>query len=266
MSPDEFFALFMSSITGLIGAIRWYGPCLRIRPLACPPNVRMWLYVYPLICAMILLFILISLAASDVVTSPMYISFYLLMGVGFVSVMSQAFPLVGLNLRRDALERGNRATVAALGGALIGVTLCFAGGNIGDGPGWWVVVFSGLLATLMWFAVWLVLQLLTNIAEHISVDRDLASGVRLAGYLAASGLILGRAVAGDWVSPEQTVADFLRMCWPAQILAAFAAVVEVICRPTPRLPQPPASVFGLLPAATYVAVAIGWLVFVGTGR
>jgi hypothetical protein len=266
MSPDEKFAMFMSAIFALIGAIRWYVPCFRIRALACPPNVRLWLYVYPLVCAAILFFILISLAASDVVTSPLYISFYLLMGVGFVSVMAQGFGLLGLSLRRDALERGNRASAAALGGALIGLTFCFAGGNIGDGPGWWVVIFSGLLATLTWYAMWLVLQGVTNVGEHISVDRDLASGLRLAGYLAASGLILGRAVAGDWVSPEQTVADFLRMCWPAQILAAFAAVVELICRPTPRLPQPPASVFGVLPAATYIVVAIGWLVFVGTGN
>ena len=51
MSPVEFFALFVSGITLLIGAVRWYGPSLRIRALACPPGVRMWLYLYPLICA-----------------------------------------------------------------------------------------------------------------------------------------------------------------------------------------------------------------------
>ena len=35
-----------------------------------------------------------------------------------------------------------RAAVPAVVGALVGVTFCYAGGNIGDGPGWWVVVFS----------------------------------------------------------------------------------------------------------------------------
>jgi hypothetical protein len=266
MSEDETSAFMISAIASVIGILRWYVPALRARSLACPAGVRFTLLSLPLLCLFTLFAVLASLAASDVVTSPTYITFYLLMGVGYVSILSQGFPLLGVSLRRDALERGNRASIVALGGALLGLTFCFAGGNIGDGPGWWVVIFSALLATGMWYGLWLLLQLLTNVGEHVSVDRDLASAWRLGGYLLASGLILGRAVAGDWHSPEQTIADFLRMCWPAQILAALAAAIELICRPSPRLARPPASLFGVLPAAMYVAIAIAWLVLVGTGR
>jgi hypothetical protein len=41
------------------------------------------------------------------------------------------------------LEHGNPAA-----GAILGLTLAFARGNIGNGPGWWVVVFSAGMSTL----------------------------------------------------------------------------------------------------------------------
>ena len=49
----------------------------------------------------------------------------------------------------------NAAAAMATAGATIGVTLSYAGGNIGDGPGWWVVVFSAAIATAGLFACWL---------------------------------------------------------------------------------------------------------------
>jgi hypothetical protein len=213
-----------------------------------------------------LLAVLVTLAASDVVNSPMYIGFYLLMGIGFVGVLSSFFPLVGLSLRRDALERGNRATAIALAGAMLGLACCFAGGNIGDGPGWWVVVFCALLATIAWYALWALFELMTGTAEHVSVDRDLASGVRLAALLTAMGVILGRAVAGDWESAEATVADFVRMCWPAIALAVLAIAVQYLCRPSPNMPRPSLSVCGVFPAFVYLAIAGAWLAIMGTGR
>jgi hypothetical protein len=266
MSEDEFFALLVSLAATCFGAWYWVWPCYRVHAQSCSASARLLLLAIPVVCAMLLFAVLLTLAAADVVGSPIYLSFYLLMGAGYVALVSRGFPLVGVSLRRDALERGNRAAALALGGAMIGLTFCFAGGNIGDGPGWWVVIFSALLATAAWYALWLALQTATNIMEHVTVDRDTASALRLAGYLIASGLILGRAVAGDWESPEQTVADFLRMWLPALALTALACVAEYVCRPTPHWPRPPASLFGVLPAAMYLSIAAIWLTMVGLGR
>src|SRR4051812_13339427 len=84
---------------------------------------------------------------------------------------------------------------------------CHAGANIGNGPGWWVVIFSAALATGSLLVLWIALADLTPVADAVAIDRDPAAGIRLGGWLAASGLVLGRAVAGDWESAWQTVAE-----------------------------------------------------------
>jgi hypothetical protein len=109
---------------------------------------------------------------------------------------------------------------------LLGGTYCFAGGNVGDGPGWWVVLFSGLLSTMSLLFLWWLLNAGTRVADKLSIDRDPAAGVRVAGFFAGAGLILGRAVAGDWFSAGQTVHDFVRMAWPAAVLTVVAIVLE----------------------------------------
>ena len=70
---------------------------------------------------------------------------------------------------------------------------CFAGGNVGDGPGWWVVVFCAALSTGALFLLWGALQAATDLADSIVIERDGASAVRLAGFLVACGLVLGRS-------------------------------------------------------------------------
>jgi hypothetical protein len=90
----------------------------------------------------------------------------------------------------------------------------------------------------------------------VTVDRDVSAGLRLAGFLIAAGLILGRSVAGDWISAEATLRDFAIMAWPVVVLVAAAAVVERIARPTPESPRPAIVPHGVMPALVYIVVAI----------
>jgi hypothetical protein len=53
-------------------------------------------------------------------------------------------------------------------------------------------------------------------------ERDLASGLRLCGLLVANGLILGRAVAGNWHSEAATIHDLIHDGWAASLLSAAA--------------------------------------------
>ena len=115
------------------------------------------------------------------------------------------------------MERANGSASLAVAGAIIGITLAYAGGNIGDGPGWWVVVFCAALATLALFAAWMLLELASGVSDAVTVDRDPSAGMRLGGFLVACGLILGRS-AGDWISVDATVRDFVlrrgrSSCW-----------------------------------------------------
>jgi len=66
---------------------------------------------------------------------------------------------------------------------------------------------------------------LTGLADGVTIDRDRGLAIRAALLLAASGLVLGRAVAGDWVSAWATVFDFGQGAWPVLVLAVTETVV-----------------------------------------
>src|SRR5687767_9695060 len=159
----------------------------------------------PPACAAVLFLILRRYASHDVRDSGTYLTFYVIVGAAWVGVGSLLLPWLGVSPRLDALERRNTAAAVAVAGALLGLTFAFAGGNIGNGPGWWVVVFSSGLATVSLFAGWAAVEAAGHVAESVAVERDVATGLRLAGMLTAAGLVFGRAAAGDWVSAGDTV-------------------------------------------------------------
>ncbi|MEH1980773.1 MAG: hypothetical protein V7L27_16145 [Nostoc sp.] len=209
--------------------------------------------------------ILRFLGSKDVRNDAFYLIFYLVMGTSWLGIAVETFLFCGLSVRDDAIERQNIAASCGISGALIGVTLCFAGGNIGDGPGWWTVVYSAMLSTGAWFLLWLVLEFFTHISEAIAIDRDSASGLRLAGFLVASGAILGWAVAGEWESLGATTVDFIRHGWSAVILAIAAIMVEKVCQPTAKRPLLPITTHGLIPFLFYIGGGIVCILVWGGG-
>ena len=99
------------------------------------------------------------------------------------------------------------------------------------------------------------LSALTGGFRAVRLDRDGPSGIRLAGLFAAWGMILGRAVAGDWESTRRTWTDFAAHAWPVLAFLIVAASVERMLRPTlerPRVPWPA----GVGPAVGYLAAAV----------
>jgi len=265
MSDDEIMVLVPSGVLTAIFWLRWYRHCQALSWLRAGFGSRLLVIAAPIVCGALLLLVLRSLAARDVRDAPKYLAFYLVLGAAWVGLGIRLVGLLGLSVRDDALERRNVAAAWAAAGALIGLTLCYAGANIGDGPGWWVVVYSACLSTAAWFALWTVLDRLTGASEAVTVERDVASGLRLGGFLAAAGLILGRAVAGDWVSASATTVEFVWQAWPAVGLLVPALLLEWLCRPSAEQPAPLWFVCGLPPLAIYVGVAVMWLAKVGLG-
>jgi len=216
------------------------------------------------VAALLIMTVLRTVASFDVVDDLRYQFMYLVLGLAWLRGAQAGFNVAGLSARDDVVERNNRAAAIALAGALIGAALCYAGGNIGDGPGWWVVVFSAGLSTLTSLVLWLLLTFFSSIADAIAIDRDRASGARLAGFLIALGLVLGRGVAGNWESGQQTVADFTHALPTAVIILAAAIAVERVARPTPDRPQGALFALGVAPALVYLAIAaagvaaLGW--------
>jgi uncharacterized membrane protein YjfL (UPF0719 family) len=262
MSGGEVVLTLLSAIVALVLWIQWYVQPARLQRLGAPRGAWAVLRLTPIVCLGVLLLILRTLASHDVRDDPRYLTMYAALGAAWVAASMMLMPVVGLHVRDDVHERGNPAAAYAAAGALLGLTLAFSGGNIGDGPGWWVVIFSAGLATAALYLVWALLEL-AHVSEHVTVERDRAAGVRLAGFLTAAGLVLGRAVAGDWVSAAATLTDFARVGSAALVLIAIAFPIERYGRPTIQHPVRPVVQWGIAPALLYVGLAAAYVAGLG---
>jgi hypothetical protein len=263
MSGDEAGVLVVASVLAVFTWFRWYLPLASVRRLGAPAGGRLLLSLAPPLAMAGLYAVLKTLASFDVRDAPLYLLFYLAMGAGWVGCCTLGLPALGLNPRDDVIERGNAAAAPAAAGAVIALTAAFAGGNVGDGPGWWVVVFAAGLATGGLALAWWGLDRVAGVSDTVTIHRDAAAGLRLGAFLAAAGIILGRSVAGDWVSAGATLADFSSVAWPVAVFVAVAALVERVARPTAEAPAPAAAVYGVPFAILYLAAAIIYVLQLG---
>ena len=263
MSPDEIVVTIAAVVFGPGAWVLWF---VRTSGSALPGRGSDGLGVLGatlVACSTLLMFVLVTAASHDVRAVIEYLFMYSVLGLAWLRLAEPLFAYGGVSARDDVVERGNNAATIALSGALVAVMLCFAGGNIGDGPGWWVVVFSAALATAGLLIAWQIYTTVTTGTDAVTIDRDPAAGMRLALFLVACGLILGRSVAGDWQTPEATVRDFVSMLPFVAILIVLAVILEPIGRPTPQQPHLPFASHGLGLGALYLLVAVIALIFVG---
>jgi RsiW-degrading membrane proteinase PrsW (M82 family) len=153
VSEDEILILLVAAVVAVIAWFRWFYGALAVRDLVAPQRDRIHIYLIPFPCMAGLFSILRDFASHDVRDSGVYLTFYMVMGAAWIGFAAGLTPLMGISVRDDSVERRNHAATIALTGALFGITFCFAGGNVGDGPGWWVVVFSAILSTDALFAL-----------------------------------------------------------------------------------------------------------------
>jgi len=255
MSGDEILVLCVS---GLLGPLMWGLWFWRLSGLDRTGQRRSFLSALLATlsaCAAALLLVLLTLSAHDVRDSFRYLCLYMLLGSAWVRAAERCLPWLGVSTRDDLVERGNDAALPAVAGFLGGMTLAYAGANIGDGPGWWVVVVCAGIASLAVLLMWVLLEMSASVAEQVTVERDRAAGWRLGAFLLACGAIAGRAVAGDWISAEATVRDFVFRAWPLVVLLVVAALVERAARPRPDRLRTSFVALGVMPACAYLAVA-----------
>ncbi|MBL8130237.1 MAG: hypothetical protein JNL42_00140 [Anaerolineae bacterium] len=261
MEDFAYFLLIASPFGAAYLWIRWYLPFFSDRLRRIRPNpVFVPMMIVPLLCTAIIFLALKSFAASDVRDDSFYLPMYLALGLAWIGVGEWLFRLMGISAIFDVLERANRAAFFAVAGALFGLSFCYSGGNIGEGPGTEAVLYAAGLATIAYAAVWWVYATLTQIDYAVTMHRDDASGVRLGGFLMAAGLILGRAAAGNWVSYAATFVDLIRYGAPVLLLLLAAVVLEPRLRPTADAPARSVLAYGVLPAMVFVTGAIIYLV------
>ncbi len=217
----------------------------------------------PPLCGLLMVGVLLLFSSHDVRDSALYTAFYALFGCAWVGTARLLSSALGIGYRDDVLERGNAGAAGSYGGALLGLTLCFSGANIGDGPGWWVVLICASLSTAAFFILWLFVEKANNVAEAVTVERDTAAGIRHGFFLLCIGAILGRAVAGDWVSMGATLADFASAGWPALLLTGIAIAVNFILRGSGGTERRSWLAAGAVPGIAYMGVTAVFLFIQG---
>ena len=195
--PDEMLLLVGSGVVCVFGFVQWVRRLQSVSNLGCHPLHRTPLYAALLTGFLLLAWVIWRWADQQIRENTGYVLLVFLMGGAFLTVIAGMLPWLGISLREDAFERRNFAAVLALSGAVLGVLITYSASNAGEGPSFWNNVFSTLLATGMMLLLWLIVAAAGGAAASITEERDTASGLRLGAFLAAEGLILGRAVAGN---------------------------------------------------------------------
>ncbi len=226
MSFSELMVFIFSGYISIRRMINWYGKLPGIGPVRRDKTTKYVMALLPLVSLFIIVYTLKVLASFDVVNDLFYIIFYVLLGYAWTFLgMSAVFFFFDISWLDDVLYLSNRAALFPVAGAFLGLVTIYSGANIGDGPGWWCVIFAGGLGMISWFLLGRLVNSFTQVFERITVDRDVYCGIRFGAYLLASGIILARASAGDWTSFYHTVVEFL-VGWPVLLLTALAILVE----------------------------------------
>ena len=175
----------------------------------------------------------------------------------WIFVASRFLEVLGISIRDDAIERDNLAALVAVWGILSGVGIVYALSNMGTGATIWTTLLPGFVATVALLLMPLLVELTGgSVADAITIDRDVASGLRLGGAALGCSIILGHAAAGDWTSWNHTWSDLANRGWPAILIAIAAGVLQRMLGPTAHRPQPGILKFGVVPATLVVAAGL----------
>lgn len=249
VSEDEIFMLWAGAAAALFLGIRWFQQLWMPSLAPYRGYWRTMMGVAPLLSFVAVVYVLRTMAASDVREANQYVLLYTLLASVWVFGSARLLTTIGVSFRDDALERRNPAAAILVMSAMGAQAAIYAGANVGDGPGWWVVLITGGLATFAWLMMWLAVEGTCHAAERVTVDRDVPAAIRYGGYMLASGLVCARGAAGDWVSLEETVADFV-VVWPALAITGATIAVEFALRRTAAGNN---IIAAILVAAIYVA-------------
>ncbi len=207
-------------------------------------------------CLLLIAIALNFWGAAEIRSEPGEIFFLTLLGGLGLFIETKLIAWLGLSFRDDAVERRNLAALLAICGAVLAGAIIYAGASIGEGPSYSTNFFSAALGLGGFFLLWISLETGGRVSVSIAEERDLASGLRLAGFFLAIGLILARSVAGNWESEWATIQDFAREGWPTIAIWAIALTAEMILRPRRTRPFPSWLTSGLFPALVYMAIAL----------
>jgi hypothetical protein len=264
LAAPLFFCLY--AIGDLVYFLRYYRRLISLHDMGSGAFARWVVGLTPVGCCALVLVVLRNWADPEVRDDgDLQVGFVIAWGCAILWTQLLA-SLLGLDFLEYGVEGLNPSAAWVGVGLMIGATLATAGANVGHGPTEATTLGPMFLAVGGLMTLWATFAVITGSEASVAVQGDLPSGLRSAAFLVALGLILGRSVAGDWVSVDTTLRDYLRQgLAPAATLLGVAAVIEFLERPTKRRAVTSIVRSGVSPAALYLGFAAAWLWHLGLG-
>lgn len=260
MSDDE----FLIAVTSGILALAYWGGWLTIATgtnRLARPAWRVVAVIGTVLGSLAVVFVtLVTRADPQVRSSAGYVVLFLAVAAVTLAAAGVVGWALGLPVLDGFVRDRNQAIGWAVASLWLGTGLVNAGANIGRGDTIYTTLGPLALALAALLVLVAILSAVTGRFRAIRLDRDTLAGVRVGALFIAWGLILGRAVAGDWESTRRTWEDFFAYGWPVLVLWIAAVPVEWALRPTVRRPQT-SWAMGFVPAAAYLGAAAASVVF-----
>jgi len=226
----EILIIIGSAIAAIVFFVKWYMHIFGSWPPKRAKCAKIVLGILPLVIFAAFLYVLRMLADEFVRNDIFYILMYLFLGFAWIYLGAfLMFLIFGIDWAQDAIHSDNRAALLTVSGGFLAIAAIYAGSNIGDGPGWWCVVFAGGAGTALWFVLIRFLDKMTNVLERINIGREKGTGLRLGAYMLGAGLILARGSSGDWTSFGMTIVEFADgwMIIPMTVLAVITEHIYI---------------------------------------
>jgi uncharacterized membrane protein YjfL (UPF0719 family) len=144
---------------------------------------------------------------SDVCNVLLYggIGIVLLTGVA----MGTCRVFLGMGMQEQLAAR-NVAAAIVVAGVYVATSLTYSGGLVGEGGGFWIMLLFFLLGQLALLGITYAFRWLTQYDDVQEIaSGNIAAAFALAGLLIAVGMIVRRAVAGDYLGLLPSLGSFL---------------------------------------------------------
>jgi hypothetical protein len=276
----------LAALLCIVGLVKFL-PLGRSRAFTLAPNPGLGLIRASIVAAAAWFWWVLTHTADSQVQGA-YVALYAALGLACLLWGGLWRPILGVWTPADVVERGNLAAALVLAGFLLGTAAAFGGALSGDdascagprlatplchevadavGPsfppgsvgtgGWHVVLAFFLLAYAELRAnVALVDRIGGGLSRQARVDRDVSAGLLLGAVALASGLVAGRAAAGDYLGWGDAMGDYWRRLWPMALVPVVGTAVGFLTtgRPDRALARGATS-------ALLVAGGVAWYAF-----
>jgi uncharacterized membrane protein YjfL (UPF0719 family) len=134
-------------------------------------------------------------------------------GIGIVLLTAVALGtgrvFLGMHMQEQLAAR-NVAAAIVVAGVYIATSLTYSGGLVGEGGGFWIMLLFFLFGQLALLGITYAFRWLTHYDDVQEIaSGNIAAALALAGLLIAVGLIVRRALAGDYLGFLPSLGGFL---------------------------------------------------------